>query len=102
MSEEILEGGADLISLVDEDGEEHEFEVIDSIEQDGTEYVALVPVFDQPDSDEALQDSGELVILKVVEEDGEEVLEALEDDDEFFRIGSVFKDRLKDTFDFED
>ncbi|MCL2857779.1 MAG: DUF1292 domain-containing protein [Oscillospiraceae bacterium] len=101
MSEEMMEG-ADLITLVDEDGQEHEFEIIDSVEQpDGSEYVALVPVMG--DDDPEAEDNGELIILKVVqEEDGEEVLEAVEDDDEFERIGEVFKERLKDAFDFED
>ena len=100
MSEEMLEG-SDLLTLGDEDGQEHEFEIIDTLEQpDGSEYVALVPVFE--DAAEALEDSGELIILKVAEEDGEEVLEAVEDDEEFDRIGAIFKERLKDAFDFED
>ena len=100
MSSEIENTGADLVTLVDEDGVEHEFEVIDTVEMDGTEYVAMVPVFDDPE--DALEDSGELVILKVIEEDGEEVLEAVEDDAEFDKIGEIFKERLKDTFDFEE
>ena len=102
MSEEMMDGmeGADLITLVDDDGQEHEFEIIDSVEHEGTEYVALVPVFGD---EEDAEDSGELIILKVVaEEDGEEVLEAIENDEEFDRIGVVFKERLKDAFDFED
>ena len=100
MSEEIMEG-ADIITLVDDDGQEHEFEIIDSVEQpDGNEYVALVPIFGD---EEDAEDSGELIILKVVEEEGgEEVLEAIENDEEFDRIGAVFKERLKDAFDFED
>jgi len=100
MSEDMQNNGADLLTLVDEEGIEHEFEVIDTAEVLGSEYVALVPVFDS--EDDALQDSGELIILKVVEEDGEEVLEAVEDDDEFDKVGAVFKERLKDSFDFED
>ena len=100
MSEEMMEG-TDLLTLVDEDGQEHEFEIIDSIEHpEGNEYVALVPVME--DDDPEAEDSGELIILKVVlEEDGEEVLEAIEDDEEFDRIGEIFKERLKDAFDFE-
>jgi len=101
MSEELENMEPDLITLVDEEGEEHEFEIIDSIEDfDGCDYVALVPVFDDPD--DSLQDSGELIILKVMLEGDEEVLEAVEDDDEFDKVGLVFKERLKDTFDFDD
>ena len=101
MSEEMENMGTDLITLVDDDGVEHEFEIIDTIENlDGVDYVALVPVFDDPE--DALQDSGELIILKVTMEGDEEVLEAVEDDAEFDKVGEMFKERLKDTFDFED
>jgi len=98
-SEEMLEG-ADLLTLVDEDGQEHEFEIIDSVEHDGGEYVALVPVME--DDDPEAEDSGELIILKVAQDGDEEVLEAVEDDEEFEKIGKLFKERLKEAFDFED
>lgn len=92
--------GADLLTLVDEDGVEHQFEVVDSAEVGEQSYVALIPVFDKPE--ELLEDSGELVILKVVEENGEEFLDAIEDEEEFTRIGDFFMERLADTFDFEE
>ena len=100
MSEDMQNTGADLLTLVDEDGQEHEFEIIDTIEESGSEYLAMVPVAGEPD--DPMEDDGDLVILKVVEEDGEEVLEAIEDDAEFDRVGAIFKERLKETFDFED
>jgi uncharacterized protein YrzB (UPF0473 family) len=71
------EFGTDLLTLVDEDGIEHEFEIADILEMDDQRYMALIPI--SSDATEALQDSGELVILKAVEEDGEEFLEAIED-----------------------
>mgnify|MGYP000949121055 CR=1 FL=1 len=37
-----------------------------------------------------LDDSGELILLKVVQEDGEEFLEPIEDDEEFDRVGCLF------------
>lgn len=95
-----LEYGAEILTLVDEDGAEHEFELVDSEEIDGTRYVALVPVFG--DGQDLVDDSGELVVLRIVEEDDEEFLEAIEDEDEFDRIGEFFMERLADTFDFED
>lgn len=95
-----LDLGAEILTLVDEEGAEHEFELVDSEEIDGIRYAALVPVFD--DAAEALDDSGELIVLRVVEEDGEEFLEAIEDEDEFDRISEFFMERLADVFDFED
>lgn len=95
-----LDFGAEILTLVDDEGVEHEFELVDSEEIDDVRYVALVPVFD--DGADLLDDSGELVVLRVVEEDGEEFLEAIEDEEEFDRIGEFFMERLADTFEFEE
>ena len=98
--EKEMDIGADLLTLVDEDGKEHEFELVDTAELEGVSYAALVPVFES--GEDLLDDSGELLLLKVVEEDGEEFLEPIEDDEEFDRVGAFFMERLKDTFDFEE
>ena len=92
--------GPDIMTLLDEDGAEHSFEVLDSAEFEGKSYMALVPVPDQPE--DLLEDAGELVILRLGEEDGEEFLEAIEDDAEFDKVGAFFMDRLSDAFEFED
>jgi uncharacterized protein YrzB (UPF0473 family) len=99
-AEDDLELGPDLLTLLDEEGEEHNFEVLDSAEFEGNSYMALVPVPESPE--DILDDADELVILRVVEEDGEEFLEAIEDEDEFDRVGAFFTERLSETFDFED
>ena len=97
MSEEFL---PDILSLTDEEGNEYNFEVLDRIETDDGRYVALLPVYDDPD--EQLQDSGELVILKVFEEDGEEYLEQIEDEDEYATVSDAFINRLQDLYEIED
>lgn len=93
-----------ILSLTDEDGSEHEFELLDTLEEeDGTRYVALVPYFENPE--ESVEDSGELVILKVSEEetedDEEDILMAIEDEEEFDRVSKIFVDRLSELYDFE-
>ena len=97
---EDFEMGPDIMTLLDEDGAEHSFEILDSAEFEGKNYMALVPVPEQPE--DVLEDTGELVILRMGEEDGEEFLEAIEDETEFDKVGAFFIDRLSDTFDFED
>lgn len=87
----------DIVSVVDEDGAEHIFEELDRIETDDARYVALLPVYDE--AEEILDDDGELIILRVTEEDGETYLEPIEDDEEFNRIGAAFEERLSDLFD---
>lgn len=98
MSEEF---GNDFITLVDEDGVETEFEHIDTLEQGGQTYIALVPVYEK--GVEVLNDQGELVILKVVtdEETGEEILSTIEDDDEYDDVADAFADRLEDYYEIE-
>lgn len=97
MSEEY---NPDIISLEDDDGKEYTFEVLDRIETDDARYVALLPVYDDPKK--MLDDSGELVILRVVEENGEEFFEDIDDDDEYDMIADAFTDRLQDVFEIEE
>ena len=90
----------DIVSVVDEDGKEHVFEELDRIETEKGKYVALLPIYDDPQ--EQLDDSGEVIILKVSEEDGEIYLDAIEDDDEFNEVGNLFEERLEDLFELDD
>ena len=70
MSENIKneEYNPDLITLIDEEGKEYNFEVLDAIETDTARYLALLPEYD--DLQEMLNNPGELVIVKVNEENG--------------------------------
>ncbi|MGN0569318.1 MAG: DUF1292 domain-containing protein [Candidatus Fimenecus sp.] len=97
MSEEF---NPDIVTVIDENGVEHTFEELDRIETDTAKYVALLPVYDE--AEEILDDDGELIILRVSEEDGETYLEPIEDDDEFNEIGKIFEERLQDLFSFDD
>ena len=90
----------DIVTVIDENGVEHTFEELDRIETDTAKYVALLPVYDE--AEEILDDDGELIILRVSEENGETYLEPIEDDDEFNEIGKIFEDRLEDLFSFDD
>ncbi|MEG1972058.1 MAG: DUF1292 domain-containing protein [Oscillospiraceae bacterium] len=90
----------DLISLVDEDGIEHQFEIVDTLEQNDETYIALVPIYE--DAADSLDDTGELVVLKAAADDEEEYFEAIEDEAEFNLISKLFMDRLKEDFDFEE
>ena len=90
----------DLVSVIDENGVEHVFEELDRIETDTAKYVALLPVYDE--AEEILDDDGELIILKVCEEDGETYLEPIEDDNEFNEIGKIFEERLSELFEFNE
>ena len=91
----------DIVTVVDDDGVEHEFEVLDRIEtDDDKKYIAMIPVFTE--EEDLLEDSGELIVLRVTENDDETILEPIEDEDEFNEIGRLFKERLSEMFEFEE
>lgn len=100
MSDEIFEGN-DLITVVDDDGKEYLFEELDRIElDDGNKYIAVVEV---PQTDEEiLTASNEMIVLKVIEQNGENYLLNIEDEEEENEVGKIFIERLSDEFDFED
>ena len=102
MSENIKneEYNPDIVSLVDDEGKEYNFEVLDAIETDEARYLALLPVYDDPQA--MLDDSGELVIVKVGEENGEEFFCEIEDDDEYETVADAFVDRLQDRFEVDE
>ena len=92
MTEEIKNGEAlaeeevQIFTLTDENGVESDFELLLSMDIEGTTYMALVPVSEN--------EEGEYVILKLAEEDGEDVLLTIDDDDEFERIADIFDEEL--------
>ncbi len=92
--------GNDIVTVVDDEGNQHEFEIIDAIETDEARYVALLPIYHDPS--EMLDDSGELVILTVKEENGEDLLLPIEDDDEFEEIAEIFEERLSELYEIQE
>lgn len=90
----------DLYTLVDENGIEQTFELLDAMEIDDERYFALVPYAEKPE--DALEGSDELVILKAEMVDGEELLASIEDDEEFDRIGQIFLQRIEEMFEDEE
>ena len=99
MAEENLNYGPDIITLEDEDGIEHEVEYLDSVKTKDGHFVALIPSNQSPE--ETLQYDGELVIMQVEEEDGEEYLVTIEDDELFDKVADIFMDRLEEEYNIE-
>ena len=79
--------GSDYMTIVDEDGTEYELEVLTSMDYNGSTYLAVVP---------AGEEDGELEvsILKSVEEDGEPILCAIEDELELETVYNLIMDQL--------
>ena len=83
---------SNLVTLTDEDGNEKEFEHIDTLEDNGTFYLAFIP------AELDLEEEAEVVILKIVEQDGEELLASIDDEEENLRLYNLFMDRLNDWY----
>ena len=84
-------------TLTDEEGNEEEFVLVGSLEDGGQTYVALIPAEADENDDEC-----EFVILRVVQENGEDVFVSIDDDDEFERIADIFEDELEAEFDYDE
>lgn len=90
----------DIVILVDENGEEVEFEHIDSIEMNGNEYVVLAPYIEDEAEE---QDEEEVIILKIEHnEEGEDSFITVEDDDELDAVFEEFQARMEEEFGSEE
>lgn len=100
VSEEELDYTPDLITLEDEDGKEHEFEVIDAVDHNDEHYMALLPYSSDPAK--ALEENADLLIMRVgVDENNEEFLTIVDEDEELYEVSQVFAKRLEEYFKIE-
>ena len=90
---ELPEDEVQVFTLTDENGVESDFQLLHTMDIDGATYLALIPVEDE--------ESGEYVILKLVEEDGEEVLVTIDDDQEFEKVADLFDAELFGEIDYD-
>ena len=81
--------GSDFITIVDEDGTEYELEVLSTLEYNGDTYLAVIPAGESMEEYEL-----EVSILKSVEEDGESILCAIEDQAELEAVHDLIMDSL--------
>lgn len=88
----------DIVVLLGEDGEEVEFEHLDTIEMNDSEYVVLLPLDEQEN-----EEVDEVVILKIERNDeGEDSFITVDDEEELNAVFEEFKSRMEDEYDFEE
>ena len=80
--------GSDFLTIVDEDGTEFELEVLSTLEYNGCTYMAVIPATGEEEPEL------EVSILKSVDEDGESILCAIEDDEELETVYGLIMDQL--------
>ena len=91
---EMNEYTPELFELIDDQGNKKQFELIDAAEVRGEQYFAMLPA---AEDDDYLNADCDLVILKSIEEDGEEILASIDDDDEFEVVSAFFLERIEDA-----
>ena len=94
MSEEF---GSDFVTIVDDDGQEFELEVLDTMDYNGQSYTAFLPT----DMDENDPDYGIIILRCVIDENGDELYESIDDDDELQDVYEHFSVLLFDDEDEE-
>ncbi len=91
------EYGASYINIEDDEGNQFELEHLDTFQLDGEEYMVFLPA----DMSEDDPDYG-LIILRVVEQDGEESFESVDDEDELETVYNYYMENLFAGGDEED
>jgi len=79
----------EIIVLTDEEGNEHEFSIVQVITVDDKDYAILLPIEDGEEGEEA-------IIMRIDEEDGEDVLVEIESEEEFDRVADAWEEMLDD------
>jgi putative Holliday junction resolvase len=72
-----------IVTLVDEEGNEHRFDLINVVELDEIRYAVMVP---EATTTENTEDEEAVIFRIETDDEGEEVLVDIEDDDEFERV----------------
>ena len=81
--------GSDYLTIEDEDGNEFELEVLNEFELDGQDYLAALTA----DMDEDDPDFG-IILLKIMEENGEELFGSIDDDDELDKVYNYYMEEI--------
>lgn len=95
--------GADVVLLVDEAGNEHEFLLIDRFEVNQGNYAILVPVYENEggENGEAFEHEDEAYIFRIDDNEGEEMLVEVEDESEWKKVADFWEERIQ-SFEYDD
>lgn len=94
------EFGPDVLTLVDDEGNEHEFEVLDVIDNEDGCFYALLPTFDNPQ--DSVESEGTYYIFEAIEQDGVQQLAEVEDEDLLDKLAELFESRFDELYDEEE
>lgn len=88
------EFGPNFITVTDEDGNDIELELLDVLEHKGQTYMAFFPAVPEDASEDEESDDYGMVILKSIQENGEELLSTLDSEEELTEVYDLFMELL--------
>lgn len=91
----------DVVTLIDEDGQELNFELIDVLEIEAKRYVVLQPA-DANDTDGALEDDEAIILRLDKAENGDDIFANIEDDAEWDLVVNTYNDMLFEDMEEEE
>ena len=77
-----------IITLLDENNQEVDFEIIATLNVNNLDYAILIPLDEQ---------GNDAIIFRMIEEEGEYILECVEDDKEFNAVASAYEELVKEA-----
>ena len=87
----------DFVTLLDEQGVEHHFELLDIIEDEGEKFFVLLPKEENPKKDLYCEDVCGYYIFQELDTGKENVLSEVEDPAKLEKISNLLEERLGNT-----
>lgn len=83
----------DTVVLTDDEGNDHEFLHLDTLELEGSTYFVLMPI---PEDESESEDADEAIILKLGKDtEGGEMLLDIEDDEEWEKVADAWENLVE-------
>ena len=83
---------ANLVSLLDDEGNEYEFEIIEELDYEDKHYYALMPLFEIPDEEDT--ENVYMIFEDIMDENGEPQLAEIDDEELLDTLAELFEEKF--------
>lgn len=90
----------DLMTLIDDDGKEHLFEILDSLENENGTFYALFPKSNDDVDDSEIESN--YYIFEAIDDNGEQVLAEVEDPEILNTLAQTFESHFEELYEIND
>ena len=92
----MTEEDSDLITLVDEEGHDHQFSLVDMVELNEHRYALLMPIEGEEIGEDDEEEEEAYIFRLETDEKGTDTLVDIDDDEEFEQVRAAFEDEGDD------